>query len=151
MKNDERHWHKSRFNNVDIAAETPVCGKYLLILAFAFCKIKGRELLLSEQRSAYITMKGVMMPGVSAGSNQVGASDICTPQVGWPCGAAAPASRGKLAAATPSAAPAIASRRLMRAVRKKWRTLLGWMKSAAFWHTSAAWVLRSRYIATASS
>ena len=42
--------------------------------------------------SAYITMKGVMMPGVSAGSNQVGASDICTPQVSWLCGAAEPAS-----------------------------------------------------------
>src|SRR5262249_58412945 len=71
--------------------------------------------------SAYITMKGVMMPGVSAGSNQVGASDICTPQVSWPLAAAAPASRGKLAAATPSAAPAIASRRVMRATREKGR------------------------------
>src|ERR1700737_1287296 len=66
-------------------------------------------------------MKGVMSAGVWAGSNQVGASDICTPQVSRSCGAAAPASRGKLAAATPSAAPAIASRRLMRAVREKWR------------------------------
>src|SRR4029077_2249620 len=27
--------------------------------------------------SAYITMNGVMIPGVSAGSNQVGASEIC--------------------------------------------------------------------------
>src|SRR5215831_19437627 len=70
--------------------------------------------------SAYITMKGVMMPGVSAGSNQVGASDICTPHVSWRCGAAAP-SRGRLAAATPSAAPAIAPRRPMRVARGKWR------------------------------
>src|SRR5215472_14933084 len=62
-----------------------------------------------------------MMPGVSAGSNQVGASDICTPHVNWLCGAAAPASRGRLAAATPSAAPAIAPRRLMRAPRGKSR------------------------------
>src|SRR5262249_30115504 len=71
--------------------------------------------------SAYIILKGGMMPGVSAGSNQVGASDICTPQVSWPCGAAAPASRGRLAAATPNAAPAIASRRVMRATREKGR------------------------------
>ena len=34
--------------------------------------------------SAYITMKGVMMPGVSAGSNQVGASDTWIAQVSWP-------------------------------------------------------------------
>src|SRR5215472_11043517 len=71
--------------------------------------------------SAYFTMKGVMMPGVSAGSNQVGASDICTPQVSWPRGGAAPASRGRLAAATPNAAPAIALRRVMRATREKGR------------------------------
>src|ERR1700732_542667 len=29
-----------------------------------------------------------MIPGVSAGSNQVGASDTWMPQVSWPCGAA---------------------------------------------------------------
>src|SRR6516165_7658568 len=33
-------------------------------------------------------MNGVMMPGVSAGSNQVGDSEMCTPQVNWPCGKA---------------------------------------------------------------
>src|SRR5215469_8036778 len=33
-------------------------------------------------------MNGVMMPVVSAGSNQVGASEMCTPQVNWPCGEA---------------------------------------------------------------
>ena len=47
--------------------------------------------------SAYRTMKGVMMPGVSAGSNQVGRQrDVHAPGQ-RPCGAAAPASRGRLA------------------------------------------------------
>src|SRR5262245_36465715 len=44
--------------------------------------------------SAYITMKGVMMPGVSAGSNHVGANEMCTPQVSWPSGPAALAGPG---------------------------------------------------------
>src|SRR6476469_3859409 len=39
--------------------------------------------------SAYITMNGVMIPGVSAGSNHVGANEICTPQVSCPSGLAA--------------------------------------------------------------
>ena len=39
-------------------------------------------------------MNGVMNPGVSAGSNQVGASETWMPQVSCPAGAAAPASRG---------------------------------------------------------
>src|ERR1700736_4726024 len=30
-----------------------------------------------------------MRPGVSAGSNQVGAKVTCTPQVSWPCGSPA--------------------------------------------------------------
>src|SRR5438552_18695177 len=34
-------------------------------------------------------MNGVTMPGVSAGSNHVGASETWTPQVIWPSGAAA--------------------------------------------------------------
>src|SRR5436190_23257613 len=34
-------------------------------------------------------MNGVAMPGVSAGSNQVGASEMWIPQVIWPSGAAA--------------------------------------------------------------
>src|SRR5688500_9553714 len=38
--------------------------------------------------SAYITMKGVMMPGVSAGSNHVGAIEMWTPHVTSPSGAA---------------------------------------------------------------
>src|SRR5262245_47133524 len=33
-------------------------------------------------------MNGVMTPGVSAGSNQVGARDTCTAIVSWPSGAA---------------------------------------------------------------
>src|SRR5262245_34915770 len=37
---------------------------------------------------AYNTMNGVMMPGVSAGSNHVGASVVCTAQVSCPAGAA---------------------------------------------------------------
>ena len=50
MKHDEQHWNKSLSDNEDIAAETPVCSKYLLMLAFTFCEIKSRELLLREQR-----------------------------------------------------------------------------------------------------
>src|SRR5205809_2199062 len=38
--------------------------------------------------SAYMIMNGVMIPGVSAGSNQVGASEMWTPQVIRPSGAA---------------------------------------------------------------
>src|SRR5262245_1882509 len=34
-------------------------------------------------------MNGVTIPGVSAGSNHVGASEMWTPQVIWPSGAAA--------------------------------------------------------------
>ena len=44
--------------------------------------------------SAYSTMKGVMIPGVSAGSNQVGASEMCTPQVSCPSGPTAMAGPG---------------------------------------------------------
>src|SRR5262249_54848313 len=43
---------------------------------------------------AYITMKGVMIPGVSAGSNHVGANEMCTPQVSCPSGLAARAEPG---------------------------------------------------------
>src|SRR5262245_23255239 len=34
--------------------------------------------------SAEYTMYGVMIPGISAGSNQVGASETCTPQASCP-------------------------------------------------------------------
>jgi hypothetical protein len=40
---------------------------------------------------AYIIMKGTTVPGVSAGSNHVGAKETCTPQVSCPPGWAAPA------------------------------------------------------------
>src|SRR3954469_12612817 len=63
--------------------------------------------------SAYSTMKGVRMPGVSAGSNQVGASDTWIAQVSWPCGSPAKASRGAKTAAAPTAAPARISRRVI--------------------------------------
>jgi hypothetical protein len=33
-------------------------------------------------------MKGLMTPGVSAGSKKVGASEMCTAHVSWPLGAA---------------------------------------------------------------
>src|SRR5262245_54407769 len=56
-------------------------------------------------------MNGVMMPGVSAGSNQVGASETWTPQVSCPSGPAALARRGAPAATT-KAANANASRRV---------------------------------------
>src|SRR5437016_2703610 len=39
-------------------------------------------------------MYGVMIPEVSAGSNQVGASEMCTAQFNCPCGAAARATPG---------------------------------------------------------
>ena len=51
-------------------------------------------------------MKGVMMPGVSAGSNHVGASEMCTPQVICPAGCVARAGSTEVLAAsmrTPSA------------------------------------------------
>ena len=56
-------------------------------------------------------MNGVMMPGVSAGSNQVGASEMWTPQVTVPC---APAAKAAVPGASiPSAARAARrSRRL---------------------------------------
>ena len=60
--------------------------------------------LASASWSAYMTMNGVMIPSVSAGSNHFGASETCTPHVIWPSGAAAAgaaiasrASRAKLA------------------------------------------------------
>src|SRR5215831_9618929 len=39
-------------------------------------------------------MYGVIIPGISAGSNQVGASDTCTPQVSCPSGPALLAALG---------------------------------------------------------
>src|SRR3954454_18310753 len=56
-------------------------------------------------------MKGVISACVSAGSNQVGASETCTAQVNCPCGAAARARRGA-PARRPRALAAIRSRRV---------------------------------------
>ena len=55
-----------------------------------------------------------MIPGVSAGSNQVGASDTCTAHVSWPSGPAAIAVRWPMAA-MPSADSAIIPRRVISA------------------------------------
>ena len=52
-----------------------------------------------------------MIPGVSAGSNQVGASVVCTPQVSWPSGPAAKLVMGA-PATKPSAEIASRSRRV---------------------------------------
>src|SRR5258708_1933266 len=65
----------------------------------------------SASCSAYKTIHGVMIPGVSAGSNQVGASVVCTPQVNCPCGPAAAANSG-VPATIPKAASAKRSRRV---------------------------------------
>src|SRR5580765_8233128 len=56
-------------------------------------------------------MNGVPMPGVSAGSNHVGASETCTPHVIWPSGAAAAG-----AAATRRAASATSDVRLLMTI-----------------------------------
>src|SRR5205823_10267826 len=61
------------------------------------------------------TMKGVMIPGVSAGSNQVGAKVVWMPQLSCPCGAAAQLMPGA-PAASPSAVRASISRRVMPAL-----------------------------------
>src|SRR5437588_7311397 len=58
-------------------------------------------------------MYGVISPGVSAGSNQVGASETWMPQLSWPCGPAARAISGTPTAALKAAPPMMASRRLM--------------------------------------
>src|SRR2546430_3012778 len=53
-------------------------------------------------------MNGVTIPGVSAGSNHVGASEMWTPQVTWPSGAA---SAGTAAAAEISRTRTVTERR----------------------------------------
>src|SRR2546430_5358352 len=53
-------------------------------------------------------MNGVTIPGVSAGSNHVGASEMWTPQVTWPSGAAA---AGTAAAAEISRTRTVTKRR----------------------------------------
>src|SRR5258707_1065819 len=56
-------------------------------------------------------MKGVMIPGVSAGSNQVGARETWTAHVAWPSGAAMAAGGEGTAATTATRAAARAVRR----------------------------------------
>src|SRR4051794_18680649 len=58
-------------------------------------------------------MKGVMDACVSAGSNQVGASETWTPKVNWPPGMAAKAAPGP-AATAPKATTVSTSRRVSR-------------------------------------
>src|SRR5436309_12796764 len=53
-------------------------------------------------------MNGVTIPGVSAGSNHVGASEMWTPQITWPSGAAA---AGTAAAAEISRTRTVTERR----------------------------------------
>src|ERR1700722_14883062 len=60
---------------------------------------------------AYISRKGVMMPAVSAGSNQVGASETCEAMVICPS-AAATALRGSM----PATAAAVNPSTLLRVV-----------------------------------
>src|SRR5215471_5179914 len=63
-------------------------------------------------------MKGVMIPGVSAGSNQVGAREIGAPQVSCPAGSAAGANPGAPVATRPSALAASSSRRVILSHRR---------------------------------
>ena len=58
-------------------------------------------------------MNGVMIPEVSAGSNQVGASDTCAAQVSCPCGSKASDTRRRAGGETGARARARRSRRLM--------------------------------------
>ncbi len=67
---------------------------------------------------AYSSMKGVMMPEVSAGSNQVGARETCAPMVICPS-AAAPAARG----ATPIMAATERPRTPRRVVQRDGETI----------------------------
>src|SRR5215472_7801966 len=62
-------------------------------------------------------MNGVMMPGVSAGSNQVGASETWMPQVSCPSGSAAKLERG-----APATRPSAANPRTSRRVKLVWLT-----------------------------
>src|SRR5215470_17997757 len=73
---------------------------------------------------AYITMKGTMVPGVSAGSNHVGAKEVCTPQVSCPPGWAPPAEpEGKTAELASTAEIFRISRRLRSPM--EWIAILG--------------------------
>src|SRR5262245_47342798 len=73
--------------------------------------------------SANITIKGVVMPSVSAGSNHVGASEMCTPQVSCPSGwAAAKPVEGK----TPVPASTADNFRISRRLRPSTESVTMW-------------------------
>ena len=74
-----------------------------------------------------MTMNGVMIPSVSAGSNHFGASETCTPHVIWPSG---PAATG---AATAS-----------RASRTKVTTTRRWRKVCLLIATGFAFIRQRR-------
>src|SRR6185295_13326788 len=57
------------------------------------------RLLHPRPDAASSTMNGVMIPEVSAGSNHVGASEMCPAQVSCPSGAAAPGVAGRITVA----------------------------------------------------
>ena len=57
-------------------------------------------------------MNGVMIPGVSAGSNRVGASEVCTPQIISPCGAAVAGPRTASMTDSPISSMAVKRKRL---------------------------------------
>src|SRR5215510_11504224 len=73
-------------------------------------------------------MNGVMTPGVSAGSNHVGASDTCTAIVIWPSGAAG--------AGTGTASATARARRATEASegRRTFTVSSNYLSSAACWH-----------------
>src|SRR5262249_27442465 len=75
--------------------------------------------------SAYITMKGIAVAAVSAGSNHVGAKETCTPQVSCPPGWAAPAE--PVERRTPEPASAAEIFRISRRLRSPtaWIVILG--------------------------
>src|SRR5215468_8346478 len=75
--------------------------------------------------SAYITMKGIAVAAVSAGSNHVGAKETCTPQVSCPPGWEAPAEPVERRTPEPVSAADIfrISRRLRSPTR--WIAILG--------------------------
>src|SRR5262249_40988690 len=75
--------------------------------------------------SAYITMKGIAVAAVSAGSNHVGAKETCTPKVSCPPGWAAPAEPVERKTPEPASAPEIF--RISRRLRSltAWIVILG--------------------------
>src|SRR5262245_22510112 len=89
--------------------------------------------------SAYITMKGIAVAAVSAGSNHVGAREMCTPQVSCPPGCATPAEPDESKTLEPASAADIF--RISRRLRSptEWIAILGplqrWTWKATQRHT----------------